>query len=834
VLVATPPGFDDLVWHHLAIVKDASGSRLYFDGTLFKSATTGAAAVSTNGLFRLGTNENGAYGIAATFDELRVYGRALTATEVAGLLSTPAAGQLQVQVAPAAVAALGARWRIAGGAWHASGDSVSLPSGVYQVEAEEMEGWQPPAPRTVTVSPGATTSLTLSHVSLVATPILRLGFEETAGSAATDLSGHGRHGSYGTRVARGLGGVAGRAAEMAGVGASLGSLADGVQIPGLTGGSYREASVALWYRLPSEPHDGYLFGWGGTHSAADSVSLFLDAGVGLRLRVHGGADSSSMVQLAPAGFENAAWHHLAVVKEETGSRLYFDGAEVYAGAMGGGTFAPKLGFFLGTNQVGSFGVEAAFDELQVFDRALTPGQVHELYGGGAPEPAFGGAYLTVAEIEAALEAAAAARPDLVELVNYGDSYAKTQGGILSPGGDPLAGHDLLAAKVGRGGGAKPVLVLTGCLHPREIATSELVLRFLGWLVAGDGVDPDATWLLEHHQIYLLPLTNPDGHDLVELGSLEKYGARPFRWRKNARPIAGCPWPPTDAGAGSGVDLNRNFAFAWGTSNDRAGSSTPCDPYYRGPSAASEPETRALADLVRSLIADQRGPGTEDAAPEDATGIFVQLHSPYRTVGWPWSQNGNPAPNAADLAEIGKQLAGFAGYQSGQVGSALYEMTGAAESWVYGELGAAAFLVEVGEGLMPAYGRVGNVLWPEVRGALVHAAKIARAPYQLSRGPLVSLAAAATNAGGVTITARAEEKQGEPVAAAEAYFDLQPWDPEALAWPLEAADGAFGGNAENLAGNPAPGLTAGRHLVYIRARDAAGNWGPVSAAFLEIP
>ncbi len=377
---------------------------------------------------------------------------------------------------------------------------------------------------------------------------------------------------------------------------------------------------------------------------------------------------------------------------------------------------------------------------------------------------------------------------------------------MLPTGDLMEGHDLLAVRVGRGAGPKPVLVLTGCQHAREIATPELVLRFLDWLVEGDGVDPDATWLLDHHQIYLAPLINPDGHDLVELGSLAEHGARPIRWRKNARPQAGCPWPATDGGNGSGVDLNRNFPLAWGTSNDRAGSNNRCDPYYRGTAAATEPETQALMALIASLIPDQRGPALTAAAPDDATGIFIQLHSPYRTVGWPWAHSTTAPPNAADLAAIGKQLASYGNYAAGQIRSQLYEMTGSAESWVYGELGAAAFLVEVGEGLMPAYGRIDNVLWPEVK----RRPDLRRPDRPRSLSPVARSAGflgrpRPSGPGGIAIGGKAKDAQNDAVVAAEVYFDLPPWSPGAVAWPLDAADGAFGGSTENLTGNPVPGL-----------------------------
>ena len=54
------------------------------------------------------------------------------------------------------------------------------------------------------------------------------------------------------------------------------------------------------------------------------------------------------------------------------------------------------------------------------------------------------------------------------------------------------------------------------------------------------------------------------------------------WRKNRR-------------GGYGVDLNRNYSFNWNSCGGSSGNKR--SDTYRGPSAASEPETKALMKLV---------------------------------------------------------------------------------------------------------------------------------------------------------------------------------------------------------------------------------------------
>ena len=52
--------------------------------------------------------------------------------------------------------------------------------------------------------------------------------------------------------------------------------------------------------------------------------------------------------------------------------------------------------------------------------------------------------------------------------------------------------------------------------------------------------------------------------------------------------------------------------------------------------------------------------------------------------------------------------------------------------------------------------------------------------------------------------------------------------------MTAADGTFNATSESITASvDTTGLANGRHLLYVRSQDAAGNWGPVSAAFIYI-
>ena len=86
----------------------------------------------------------------------------------------------------------------------------------------------------------------------------------------------------------------------------------------------------------------------------------------------------------------------------------------------------------------------------------------------------------------------------------------------------------------------------------------LVLEFARWLVNGHGVDADASWILDHHEVHMLLHTNPDGRKRAEGG---------LSWRKNTNNNY-CANTNT-----RGADLNRNFSFGWNSTGGTGSSGT---------------------------------------------------------------------------------------------------------------------------------------------------------------------------------------------------------------------------------------------------------------------
>ncbi len=437
-------------------------------------------------------------------------------------------------------------------------------------------------------------------------------------------------------------------------------------------------------------------------------------------------------------------------------------------------------------------------------------------------------YRTVAETYAALAALAANYPGLAEWVDIGDSWEK-----VTAGGDP--GHDLNVLVVTNEAvpGPKPAFFLMAAIHAREYTTAELATRYAEYLVTNYGVDPDVTWLLDNFEVHILPQANPDGRVIAETGTYQ---------RKNTNPNgATCS---TSSGNHKGVDLNRNADWQWdtvGTSNSE------CAETYPGPSAASEPEMQAIQTYLTALFPDQRGPAIGDAAPADAAGLMLTLHSYGALVLFPWGDTDDPAPNKLGLQTLGRKFGFFNHYQVCQ-SSCLYLTSGTTDDWTYGQLGTAAFTFEMGSAFFQSCTTFENTIVPGNLPALLYALKAARRPYQAPAGPetlSVTAPITAVLAGApLTLTALANDTRydsgghgtegTQAIAAARASFDAPAWVTGTVTYPLAAADGLFDSAVENLTGVlDTSGLTLGRHLVLIESQDAAGNWGVPSAAFIEI-
>ncbi|MEV5963339.1 M14 family zinc carboxypeptidase [Kribbella sp. NPDC051952] len=176
-----------------------------------------------------------------------------------------------------------------------------------------------------------------------------------------------------------------------------------------------------------------------------------------------------------------------------------------------------------------------------------------------------------------LAATAAANPALAKLVRIGTT---------------VQGKPMLAVKVTKNArqfkdGNKPSVLYMGDQHAREWITPEMVRRLMHHVIDNYGKNADITRMLNTTELWFLPVANPDGYDYTFTGDR--------LWRKNLRDNNG----DGAIAPGDGVDLNRNFAVKWGYDNEGS-SPDPNSDTYRGTGPNSEPETKALDGLMRTV------------------------------------------------------------------------------------------------------------------------------------------------------------------------------------------------------------------------------------------
>ncbi|MBC5863511.1 M14 family zinc carboxypeptidase [Flavobacterium turcicum] len=139
---------------------------------------------------------------------------------------------------------------------------------------------------------------------------------------------------------------------------------------------------------------------------------------------------------------------------------------------------------------------------------------------------------------------------------------------------------------------EPESMYSGMTHSREVSSLMNLMYYMWYVLENYSTDPGIKNLVDNHQMYFIPVVNPDGLKWNEQIAPSGGGLQ----RKNLNPTAN----PGNNNA-RGVDLNRNFNYFWGGDARYAGGSSPTqsDQTYRGIAAASEPETKIISAFALS-------------------------------------------------------------------------------------------------------------------------------------------------------------------------------------------------------------------------------------------
>jgi g-D-glutamyl-meso-diaminopimelate peptidase len=255
-------------------------------------------------------------------------------------------------------------------------------------------------------------------------------------------------------------------------------------------------------------------------------------------------------------------------------------------------------------------------------------------------------------------------------------YPFIETGII---GQSVLGKDLYYLRLGTG---PRTVMYNAAHHALEWITSPVLMKFaedyakayaLGQTLKG--FRPADMW--DSVSIYIVPMVNPDGVDLVIDGLQpgNPYYNDLIRWNKNSTDFSQ-DWEANIRG----VDLNHNYNAAWEQSKqaeEAMGITGPGPTRYSGPYPESEPESRAMADFTR----------------EKNPRLVMAYHSQGEVIFWDFE---NLAPTEAQA--IGKQLSALSGYRlASPEGIASYA---GYKDWFIQDYRRPGYTIEVGQGKNP--------------------------------------------------------------------------------------------------------------------------------------
>jgi murein tripeptide amidase MpaA len=234
---------------------------------------------------------------------------------------------------------------------------------------------------------------------------------------------------------------------------------------------------------------------------------------------------------------------------------------------------------------------------------------------------------------------------------------------------------------------EPEVLYISLQHAREPAGMMTLLYFIEQLLkAYQPQNMEATFVVNHRQLWFIPVANPDGYVYNQQNNPNGGGL----WRKNRR----------NNGQSYGVDLNRNFSFAWAYDNSGS-SSNPQDETYRGSAPFSEPEDLAL----RGFVARHN------------FRISLNYHSYLGALIYPWAYTNGLTPDRQTYFQQSTRLVTVNEYVTGNTDGTLgYTSNGDSDDWLYGDRAfkpkVIAYTCELGsdfDGFWPSINRVMQIV-----------------------------------------------------------------------------------------------------------------------------
>jgi carboxypeptidase T len=222
---------------------------------------------------------------------------------------------------------------------------------------------------------------------------------------------------------------------------------------------------------------------------------------------------------------------------------------------------------------------------------------------------------------------------------------------------------------------EPNILFIGLHQAREIMSTEITMDIVEYLAANYGSNPDVNNWVNTWQIWVIPMLNPDGS--AYCWATDQY------WIKNRTDLGGDVF---------GVNLAHNYPFNWGACF--GSSSDPNSNYFRGSTAASEPEIQAVMTL----------------ADQFHFAAVLSYHSFNEYVLFPYGCEEDTPPEEDILRSFGSTFAASIrkednsyGYDLGSWWEILYQDDGNETDYFYADHGSMSYAIQVNaESYYPDY------------------------------------------------------------------------------------------------------------------------------------
>ncbi len=278
-----------------------------------------------------------------------------------------------------------------------------------------------------------------------------------------------------------------------------------------------------------------------------------------------------------------------------------------------------------------------------------------------------GGYLTLNEVMAELDLMRAKYP---ALITKRDSIGTT-----------IEKRTIWAVKISKNPDVdenEPRPLYTALHHAREPESIMQLIYFMWYLLENYGTDEEVTGLVDHREMYFVPVVNPDGYAYNQQAFPNGGGM----WRKNRR---------INPDATIGVDLNRNYGYQWGFDNDGS-SPNGSDETYRGTSGFSEPEIQSIRNFCI----------------EKKFSVALNYHTYGNLLVYPWGYSDSDTRDSVFFWSMASDLTAFTHYTYGTGSQTVgYVTNGDSDDWMYGDTLAKPKVFS----MTPEIGTFSDYFWP---------------------------------------------------------------------------------------------------------------------------